>query len=352
MRYPALATALWIGAVSVAVAADDLPVMVYPAPKAKAAPVLDGKLDDACWQQPPLVSGFTFHGEVSKVAGVQTAFRVTYDEAALYVAVICDEPLASKLKKAGPGSRDDHGAVFPQECIELFVDPFHDHANYYQIAMSVQETLYDGLQSDTTWNSHTRVATRIGDKQWFMEVAVPWADIGVKRLRPGMVVGFNVCRDRVLKDTEWTNWSPMTSGFHDAPLFGHVVLSPTTQMLGRLSAQFRKGERQGPIRIFSSAGFTGAAYLELGRGALAELDRVLAELDALCKKERPAVAKNLRQRLTDTRAAAKPIRDRLSADEPLNAAEWIRMDRTLVDLSRKAAQSLWEIRLKTLLEEI
>ena len=332
-------------------AGDDHPVMVYPAPKAAPAPVLDGKLDDACWQGAPLVSGFTLYGQ-QKLTDIQTAFRVTYDDAALYVGVTCDEPATSKLKKAGPGTRDDHGAVFRGETIELFVDPMHDHANYYQIALSLQETIYDGRGGDTTWNSRTRVATRLGDKRWFMEVAVPWADVGVKEPRPGMVVGINVCRDRTVEQRQWTYWSQTPGGFHNAPLFGHVVLSPTTAMLGGLTGAFRKGGREGPIRIFSSAGFTGAAYLALGRGALAELDRVLGDLEAVCKSETPAVAKNLRARIAAVRVAVKPIRDRLTGATAIDAAQWVRMDRTIVRLSKQASQSLWDVRLKTLLDGI
>ena len=351
MRSVTLTMTLMGVALSTARAGDDHPVMVYPAPKAAKAPVLDGKLDDACWQAAPLVSGFTLYGQ-QKLADIQTAFRVTYDNAALYVGIACDEPATSKLRKAGPASRDNHSAVFRSEAIELFVDPHHDHSNYYQIAISFHGTIFDGRGGDTTWNSRTRVATRLGDKRWFMEVAVPWADVGVKQPRPGMVVGLNVCRDRNVQQQQWTYWSRTPGGFHNAPLFGHVVLSPTTRMLGKLTGEFRKGTREGPIRIFSSAGFTGAAYLELGRGALAELDRVLADLETVCKREKPAVAKSLRARIARIRAAVKPIRDLVARAKTIDAAQWVRIDRTIVTLSKQASQSLWDVRLKTLLESI
>ena len=346
-------TLVWLAGVgaSRAHAGDVFPVMVYPAPKAAAPPVLDGKLDDACWSTAPLVSGFTFFGQF-KVTDIQTAFRVTYDDTALYVGITCDEPAADKLSKTGPGSRDSHAGVFRQEAIELFVDPFHDHATYYQIAMCLHETIFDGRATDTTWNSHTRVRTALGAKRWFMEVAVPWADVGVRRLRPGTVVGFNVCRDRNLGQKQWTNWSHMTVGFHDPPLFGHVVLEPTVKMLGTLTRELRKGGREGPIRVFSAAGFTGSAYVELGRGALAELDRVLTDLATVAAKEPPAVARGIRQRVADVRAAVKPIRARLTAAKTIDAADWIRMDRTIVTLSKRASKSLWQVRLATLLESI
>ena len=333
-------------------AADDLPIMVYPTPKAGTAPLLDGELDDPCWKEPPLVSGFTFFGKHDTLTDVQTHFRVTYDDQALYVALTCDEPEMTKLKKSGPGSRDGHSAVFRDECLEFFVDPFHDHANYYQIAVSVQETIYDGRGTDTTWNSTTRVATRLGPKAWVMELALPWTDVAVKSVKPGMVVGFNVCRDRNVQQKQWTNWSPVARGFHNSPMFGHLVLSPTTKMLGTLTGELRKGDRQGQLRVFSSEGFAGAAYLEMGHGAMAELDRVLADLEALCASESAAVARNLRKRIADTRAAVKPFRDKLATSKAIDSAEWVHLDRALVKERQSAAKGLWEVRLATLLDGI
>ena len=351
MRHHALAFAALFGAVSLAVAADDRPVMVYPAPKAKAAPVLDGKLNDACWKTPPVVSAFTLYDQPKKLAHVQTRFRVTYDDEALYVAVACNEPEMAKLKKSGPGIRDEHSAVFQEECIELFLDPFHEHANHYQVAIAIHETIYDGLRSDAAWDSNTRVVTRLGSKAWFMELALPWADVGVKRVEPGMVMGFNLCRDRLVQEQEWTNWSPVTGGFHNARLFGHLVLSPTAKMLGALSDELRKGGRHGELRVFSSGGSAGVAYLEMGRTALAKLDRVLAELDALCTKEPPAVAKNLRKRIAAIRARVKPFRDKLAARKAIDSAEWSRIGRVLAEERQKALKSPAQVRLKTLLDE-
>ena len=243
--------------------ADDFPVMVYPAPKADRPPVLDGSLSDPCWRTAPVASGFTVLSK-PRPANVETSFHVTYDEQSLYVGVVCEEPLAQLLKKSQPGFRDDP-AAFREECIEVFIDPLHAHCNHYQVAVSLQETIFDGRGQDAgrpwKWNSHTRVATRLGQKGWSLEVAIPWADLGLKQVRPGMVVGFNICRDRTIGKGEWTSWSRMIGSFHNAPLFGHLVLSPTPKMLKALTADFRKGRRQGPIRILNSIGArTSPAY--------------------------------------------------------------------------------------------
>ena len=40
-------------------AADSFPIQVCPCPKTGSAPMLDGKLDDAVWQDAPVAAGFT-----------------------------------------------------------------------------------------------------------------------------------------------------------------------------------------------------------------------------------------------------------------------------------------------------
>ena len=59
MRILAIMIVIFGGAVSTTFASDNFPVNVYPCSRAVTAPVLDGKLDDAVWQQ--CHAGFRFH---------------------------------------------------------------------------------------------------------------------------------------------------------------------------------------------------------------------------------------------------------------------------------------------------
>jgi len=79
-------------------------------------------------------------------------------------------------------------------------------------------------------------------------------------------VGFNVCRDREVGHIhQWTNWSQTKSRFHDPDRFAHLVLSPTSERLGRLGDEFRKGDRTGPLRIVGSEGFSHTSYRRLAQ---------------------------------------------------------------------------------------
>ena len=61
--------------------------------RAPTAPVLDGRVDEPAWASAPEQSRFTqkFPDERGTPAG-RTSFRVLYDDDALYIGVICEQP--------------------------------------------------------------------------------------------------------------------------------------------------------------------------------------------------------------------------------------------------------------------
>jgi len=179
---------------SAAVAEDDLPIHVYPAPRAAAPPVIDGRLDEAIWSQAPVVSGFVWYDRLEPLA-VQTAFGVAWDDQALYLGVRCDEPSMDKLTPL-PVPRDAH-QVFGTEALEFFLEPAHDHALYYQWAANAAGSLYDSRLTDPAFQSDATAATQAGEQGWTLEVRLPWAPLGFSP-EQGRLLGFNVCRDRTI----------------------------------------------------------------------------------------------------------------------------------------------------------
>ena len=319
-----LLAVIWIGLVwgtmaalvGVPCAEDAYPIYVYPAPK--ATPTVDGALDDACWEEAPLVSGFMYYGQASdEPAPVQTSFRIAYDDTALYFGIVCNEPLAARM--GFPHAARDDRSVFGQEAIEIFLDPSHDHRRYYQFGLSAAGALYDSRAEDASWNSRGRVKTQVEENAWTMEFSVSWADLEHDRVIPGQVVGFNVCRDRYVEGREWMNWARTISGFHDPDRFAHLVLSPSAEQLGMLGTEFRKGEREGPIRIFGKEGISHTAYLTMARQALQEVQVILKKLDDMRRREDPTAAAELGRRLGAVREDLRPYEEKVAAAHPLDA---------------------------------
>ena len=335
-----------------ALAAGKSPVLVYPCNRAAVAPKIDGRLADAAWKDATLVSGFVTYDK-HEMAVVQTAFRAVYDDSALYIGVQCDEPLWQKLVVGTSGMRDDHAAVFRSEAIEIFVDPTHDHTNYFQIAVNISGSIFDGRGADPSWNGTATAAGAVSEGQWALEARMPWADFGLKGVQPGMVIGLNICRDRNLGDKEWTTWSWVAANFHDPQRFGHIVLSGTPEMIGKLSNEFRKDGLDGPLQVFGPAGFSGTTYLALAADSLKRMEATLQELETLRGQEKsPEVAAALEKRIAAARLAIAPIAEKVQAQKPFDASEWLRTDMAIEKLRDELGKAVWEARLDALLRSI
>ncbi len=215
--------------------AVDFPIPVYSARQAQASPRIDGQLDEPCWETATEASGFTYYQRPEQLADVQTSFRVTWDEAALYIGVLCEEPHADDLPSDSL-ARDD-AAIFKRETVEIFIDPLHSHTHYYHLAVDSSASIYDcsGGALPKQWDGMTTAAVAVGKATWSVEAAVSWQSLGIEP-RPGQVLGLNVCRDRKLGigSRQYSHWSPVAGpprGFHDPPYFGHLLLSPSERSL-------------------------------------------------------------------------------------------------------------------------
>ena len=327
-------------------AADDFPIGVYPVPRVDGTLTLDGRLDDAAWQQAPLVSGFT-EFETDRLCEVQTAFRVLYDDEYLYFGIHCDEPEMERLVPTRV-PLDEHG-IFRTETIELFLDPTHSHSHYYQIAFNAGGSLYDGERESTHWNSDAIVRPHLGPDFWSVELAVPWTKLGGEPVA-GRVLGFNVNRDRHLGGSgEWMTWARVQGGFHDPERFAHLVISGTPEMIGALGDELRKGGRRGPIRTYSPEGFSRQSYSQLATATLDDLDRLVVALVAEREREKnPAAAAELGTRIEEYRQQVRLLREQ--AQGAMDAAEWSRLDVQMRQMVPQLREAVWEARLSAILE--
>ncbi len=338
-----------LGFVVLATAEDAFEIRVYTARETKTPIQLDGKLDEPGWRHAPVVSGFTFWNKPVKV-NPQTFMRITYDERNLYFGIVCDEPEMAKLNPSTKAR--DTLDVFHGEAMELFVDPEHSHTQYYQFGINAAGSVYDSRGQDPMWNSSIRVRTRHEADSWTLETAIPWKDLGIVPA-PGMIVGFNACRDRLLGGKQWSNWSQTRGGFHDPVRFAHLLLSPSPDRVGSLGEELRKGGRTGPIVIFTEEGFAQTTYRALAAESVARFRKRLADLNAISEKEpNPAAGKRLAALVDGLRRQIQPFVKRLSRDEALDAREWTRIDLETTELAATLEEAVWKARLEALLSEL
>jgi len=185
---------------------------------------------------------------------------------------------------------------------------------------------------------------------------VLWADFGLERVCSGQVVGFNVCRDRQVGTPQWTQWARTNANFHDPVRFAHIVLSPSEGFLSSMEPELRKGERLGPVEVFTPEGYYGTStvtYRQLADTAMAGLRRSLNDLRVVGATDSSAAFQRQLTVLRRTyRDRLRPLEEISTASRPLDAATWYRMKLQVDTLSAELMGVVWEARLRAWLSQI
>jgi len=273
------------------------PVLWVPRPK--TPPVIDGKLDDACWNDARPVSLGYSTGIWWETPSQKTEARVLADDKAIYFGARCFEAQPERIVRAGTARK---GMIVGADAVEFFLDP-GCHArryDYVHVIVTPDGTVYHGrgLEPDTDKGSILAKAGTF-DGGWTVEAAIPFADLGIKAGTIPKIWGLNVCRQRPelaadmpkaaraagnkrydppmwkldepekYRLAEYTCWSPTMADFcgwpfyadsrpfHIAQRFGHAVLEVGTQDVappaGKFEVLFRSDFENGQLGPFKNA---------------------------------------------------------------------------------------------------
>ena len=173
------------------------------------APKIDGRLDDAIWQQSPVSSDFLQLDPIEgEVASEKTTVQVAYDEEGLYVGIRCydsdPQAIVSRLTRRDGETQADW--------ISLSLDPHLDRQTgcfftAYASGSVIDGTYADDRNKDETWNAVWEVATSIDAEGWSAEFYIPYY---VMRFSPQdeYTWGLNVER-HISRKQERTHWNLM-----------------------------------------------------------------------------------------------------------------------------------------------
>ena len=165
--------------------------------KPKAAPAIDGKLDDACWNDArPVTLGYSI-GAWWTAPSQKTEARVLADEQAIYFAVRCFEAEPERIVASGTARK---GMVVGADTVEFFLDPGcqRKRHEYFHVIVTPDGSVYRGTGLDAGRLEGARHGQGRASSQrgWTVEAAVPLADLGLKAGAIPKVWGLNICRQR------------------------------------------------------------------------------------------------------------------------------------------------------------
>ncbi len=146
-----------------------------------------------------------------QAASERTEVAILYDKENLYIGVWCydnepDKIIAQKMKRDFDYDTDDDFGII--------IDTYHDKRNGYLFITNPNGARFDALvkdngqQDNESWDGVWNVKTRVTDKGWFAEFAIPFSTLKFNTANE-QVWGINFERNirRKREQVLWQGWS-------------------------------------------------------------------------------------------------------------------------------------------------
>ncbi|MGH7174460.1 MAG: hypothetical protein ACRELG_29690, partial [Gemmataceae bacterium] len=165
------------------------PKPVLTCPFTDTRPLLNGKLDEPCWQSKPSKlqnaagnAGKEFAAEV----------RFAYDREFLYLAVKCTHPADRYAPRVKPRTRD--ADLRGHDRVSILLDLDRDYCTCDHVQVDQRGCVCEDCWGDKTWDPRWFVAVRSEPACWVVEAAIPLLALTSDRITSGRAWACNVVR--------------------------------------------------------------------------------------------------------------------------------------------------------------
>ena len=206
---------------------EDIPIEVplvlvrtVYAHKAEEPPTIDGRLDEAVWQDP--VSDL-YTGEGFTDPADSTAFTFAWDESNLYIGAVCMEKQMGSMVAA---TAEHDGAIYGEDCVGFFLQPNVPDGPVYQVYFNPLGTAFDQkiaveegryADADRGWNGTYDVAVKKGSDRWVFEARIPLDQLDTAgEYQKTWAVNFRRKQKRLETSADWQipiGYDPMDYGY-------------------------------------------------------------------------------------------------------------------------------------------
>ena len=131
---------------------------------------MDGRLREGFWTDAAFADEFT-RVDFSGLAEKKTTVKVARGKDAIYLAIVCKEPETDQLS-ATVTKRD--GNIVNDEAVIVSIAPHKGDEMVYQFGVNCDGVRYDAKGGVKEWNGKWESATRVNDKNWTVEMAIPY----------------------------------------------------------------------------------------------------------------------------------------------------------------------------------
>jgi hypothetical protein len=172
-------------------------------------PVIDGKLEDECWNAEGKWSqNFIQNTPVERAQPTySTRIKILYDNRNIYFALRALDPEPDKINRF-VGNRDDNSIG---DLISVAFDTYHDYraAPEFNINAGGNKTdliVTDNLSVNLNWNAVWEGKTAVNDSSWTVEFRIPFNQLRYVKSDTSMIWGLHV-RRIVRRIQEVDQWS-------------------------------------------------------------------------------------------------------------------------------------------------
>lgn len=200
----------------------------------QGAIAIDGRLDEADWQQAPSCEGFLALGKDAPAEAATTVAMLS-DTENIYLGIRCQEPGQVTAQQTDNGT-----VIWRDDVIEVFFGPLSSDRQLSQFVIGAGGGRYLGYGNESTlpldytaWEGKASV----GDGFWQAELRIPLrllAEAGFGA--DGDTIPFNVSRQRRAAK-ELSTWVRLRESFHEVENYGVLALADFNAALAKLTGQ-------------------------------------------------------------------------------------------------------------------
>lgn len=196
----------------------------YTAVRILTAPKIDGILDDDAWKNISAAADFVMARPIEGSAPTQkTAFKITYDNTALYVAAMMYDTAPDSilhelgLRDGQDPSRSNGFVDLNADYFRFVVDPYNLHQDAYDFGVYASGVQADSKFSDATFDAVWESAVKRNNQGWAVELKIPYSAIRFPK-KPVQQWSFQITRN-IRRNREFDQWCLTPSGAYNAQLY-------------------------------------------------------------------------------------------------------------------------------------
>lgn len=205
------------------------------------APVIDGRLDDACWRRGAALDRFLLPGDKGP-ARKQTQVFLACDRKGIYIGFRCVEPSTSKLKLT------EKQKVWRNDSVEVLIASDRKREGYLHFMVDAgggRLLLKDGVPGEGSrpWpDGQWKSAVAANARNWTAELFLPFTTLGVTADISCLRANFARNEQELVERSSWT---PRVGNYGNALRFGDVYLGTAPDIVADLTLP--QGFTRGPV---------------------------------------------------------------------------------------------------------